>query len=193
MTIRAYIFGYRLLLLVFLLLLFFDLFISRRKKLIKELKSPFPLAFQRFEHAYVEIPFSLSLPFSQIFFFSLTISLLPMSRPWRMHPYWWLFKYVNNRFLLFFSPPLKKTTKILAGLSEVIIYSSPDDRRKNRGFCFLEYDSHKSASLAKRRLSTGRVKIFGCDIIVDWADPQEEPDNDTMSKVYIFGREDSLV
>ena len=70
-----------------------------------------------------------------------------------------------------------------AGLAEVIIYSSPDDRRKNRGFCFLEYDSHKSASLAKRRLSTGRVKIFGCDIIVDWADPQEEPDTDTMSKV----------
>lgn len=70
-----------------------------------------------------------------------------------------------------------------AGLAEVIIYSSPDDRRKNRGFCFLEYDSHKSASLAKRRLSTGRVKIFGCDIIVDWADPQEEPDNDTMSRV----------
>jgi glycogen synthase len=73
-----------------------------------------------------------------------------------------------------------------AGLAEVIIYSSPDDRRKNRGFCFLEYDSHKSASLAKRRLSTGRVKIFGCDIIVDWADPQEEPDNDTMSRVKYF-------
>lgn len=72
---------------------------------------------------------------------------------------------------------------LTAGLAEVIIYSSPDDRRKNRGFCFLEYDSHKSASLAKRRLSTGRVKIFGCDIIVDWADPQEEPDNDTMSRV----------
>ena len=68
----------------------------------------------------------------------------------------------------------------------MIIYSSPDDRRKNRGFCFLEYDSHKSASLAKRRLSTGRVKIFGCDIIVDWADPQDEPDNDTMSKVKVL-------
>ena len=78
---------------------------------------------------------------------------------------------------------LISTRPNLAGLSEVIIYSSPDDRRKNRGFCFLEYDSHKSASLAKRRLSTGRVKIFGCDIIVDWADPQEEPDQDVMSKV----------
>lgn len=42
---------------------------------------------------------------------------------------------------------------------EVIIYSSPDDKKKNRGFCFLEYESHKSASLAKRRLGTGRIKV----------------------------------
>lgn len=71
----------------------------------------------------------------------------------------------------------------VAGLTEVIIYSSPDDKKKNRGFCFLEYESHKAASLAKRRLSTGRIKVWGCDIIVDWADPQEEPDEQTMSKV----------
>ena len=65
----------------------------------------------------------------------------------------------------------------------MIIYSSPDDKKKNRGFCFLEYESHKAASLAKRRLETGRVKVWSCDIIVDWADPQEEPDEDTMSQV----------
>ena len=53
-----------------------------------------------------------------------------------------------------------------------------------RGFCFLEYESHKAASLAKRRLETGRVKVWSCDIIVDWADPQEEPDDDTMSQVF---------
>ncbi len=52
-----------------------------------------------------------------------------------------------------------------------------------RGFCFLEYESHKAASLAKRRLETGRVKVWSCDIIVDWADPQEEPDVETMSQV----------
>lgn len=76
--------------------------------------------------------------------------------------------------------------KLTAGLIEVIIYSSPDDKRKNRGFCFLEYESHKSASLAKRKLGTGRVKVWGCDIIVDWADPQEEPDEETMSKVKVL-------
>ncbi|KPJ04344.1 Heterogeneous nuclear ribonucleoprotein Q [Papilio xuthus] len=72
------------------------------------------------------------------------------------------------------------------GLVEVIIYSSPDDKKKNRGFCFLEYESHKAASLAKRRLGTGRIKVWGCDIIVDWADPQEEPDEQTMSKVKVL-------
>ena len=41
----------------------------------------------------------------------------------------------------------------------------------------------QAASLAKRRLSSGRLKVWGCEIIVDWADPQEEPDDDTMSKV----------
>lgn len=75
----------------------------------------------------------------------------------------------------------------IAGLTEVIIYSSPDDKKKNRGFCFLEYESHKAASLAKRRLSTGRIKVWSCDIIVDWADPQEEPDEQTMSKVSNYG------
>ena len=54
------------------------------------------------------------------------------------------------------------------------------------GFCFLEYESHKAASLAKRRLETGRIKVWGCDIIVDWADPQEEPDDETMSQVNTF-------
>ena len=71
-------------------------------------------------------------------------------------------------------------------MTDVIIYSAPDDRKKNRGFCFLEYESHKAASLAKRRLGTSRVKVWGCDIIVDWADPQEEPDDDTMSKVKVL-------
>ncbi len=70
------------------------------------------------------------------------------------------------------------------GVTDVIIYSSPDDsKKKNRGFAFLEYESHKAASLAKRRLSSGRIRVWGCDIIVDWADPIEEPDSDTMAKV----------
>ncbi|XP_046382385.1 heterogeneous nuclear ribonucleoprotein Q-like isoform X2 [Ischnura elegans] len=76
--------------------------------------------------------------------------------------------------------------KMTVGLTKVIIYSSPDDEKKNRGFCFLEYESHKAASLAKRRLSSLRTRIWGLDIFVDWADPQEEPDEETMSKVKVL-------
>ncbi|VEN50749.1 unnamed protein product [Callosobruchus maculatus] len=35
---------------------------------------------------------------------------------------------------------LEEFGKLTAGLVEVIIYSSPDDKKKNRGFCFLEYE-----------------------------------------------------
>ena len=30
------------------------------------------------------------------------------------------------------------------------------------------------------------MQVWGCDIIVDWADPQEEPDEQTMSKVKVL-------
>lgn len=68
----------------------------------------------------------------------------------------------------------------------MITYSPPEDHKKNRGFCFLEYDSHKNASAAKRKLTSSGMKIFKCDILVDWADPQEEPDEETMSKVKVL-------
>lgn len=82
---------------------------------------------------------------------------------------------------------MEEFSKLTDGLNEVIIYSSPDDsKKKNRGFAFLEYSSHKDASVAKRRIGNGRTRVWGCDIIVDWADPQEEPDDETMSKVKVL-------
>jgi len=80
---------------------------------------------------------------------------------------------------------LQEFTKVVEGLQDVIIYNVPDDpKKKNRGFTFLDFDSHKSAAAAKKRLASQRV--FGCDIIVDWADPLEEPDEETMSKVKVL-------
>jgi heterogeneous nuclear ribonucleoprotein R len=82
---------------------------------------------------------------------------------------------------------LEEFRKQTDGLLDVIIYSSPDDmKKKNRGFAFLEYDSHKSASMAKHRIGNGWTRVWGCDIIVDWADPLEEPDEETMSKVKVL-------
>jgi len=73
------------------------------------------------------------------------------------------------------------------GLVEVIVYGSADNpKQKNRGFAFLEYETHKQASNAKRKLQAGHPKFWQCDVIVDWADPMEEPDEDTMSKVKVL-------
>jgi len=73
------------------------------------------------------------------------------------------------------------------GLVEVIVYGSADNpKQKNRGFAFLEYESHKQASNAKRKLQAGHPKFWQCDVIVDWADPMDEPDDDTMSKVKVL-------
>lgn len=73
------------------------------------------------------------------------------------------------------------------GLVDVIVYGSADNpKQKNRGFAFLEYETHKQASNAKRKLQAGHPKFWQCDVIVDWADPMEEPDVETMSKVKVL-------
>jgi len=75
--------------------------------------------------------------------------------------------------------------KVEGGLIDVIIYSSSEDKKKNRGFAFLDFDSHKNASAAKKKLTYQR-KVMNCDITVDWADTQEEPDEETMEKVKVL-------
>lgn len=82
--------------------------------------------------------------------------------------------------------------KIVEGLSELIIFNGggdaaqpTDDKLKNRGFCFLEFIDHKSASVAKRKLSKFN-RVLNREIAVDWADPHEEPDEETMSKVKVL-------
>lgn len=41
------------------------------------------------------------------------------------------------------------------GVVDVIVYPSAMDRMKNRGFAFVEYESHKAAAMARRKLIPG--------------------------------------
>ncbi len=61
-------------------------------------------------------------------------------------------------------------------------------KKKNRGFCFLEYEDHKTAAQARRRLMSGKVKVWGNVVTVEWADPIEDPDPEVMAKVRCFPR-----
>lgn len=76
-----------------------------------------------------------------------------------------------------------KLKSVTEGLSDVILYHQPDDKKKNRGFCFLEYEDHKTAAQARRRLMSGKVKVWGNVVTVEWADPIEDPDPEVMAKV----------
>uniref|UniRef100_A0A1A8CNL1 Synaptotagmin binding, cytoplasmic RNA interacting protein n=1 Tax=Nothobranchius kadleci TaxID=1051664 RepID=A0A1A8CNL1_NOTKA len=77
---------------------------------------------------------------------------------------------------------VEEFSKVTEGVSDVILYHQPDDKKKNRGFCFLEYEDHKTAAQARRRLMSGKVKVWGNLVTVEWADPIEDPDPDVMAK-----------
>lgn len=73
--------------------------------------------------------------------------------------------------------------KVTEGVKDVIVYPSVSDKTKNRGFAFVEYENHKAAAMARRKLIPGRIHLWGHQIAVDWAEPEREVDEDIMSKV----------
>ncbi|XP_006023000.1 APOBEC1 complementation factor isoform X1 [Alligator sinensis] len=99
----------------------------------------------------------------------------------------------NCRLFVGGIPKTKKREEILAemrkvtdGVVDVIVYPSAADKAKNRGFAFVEYESHRAAAMARRKLLPGRIQLWGHNIAVDWAEPEVEVDEDTMSSVKIL-------
>lgn len=70
-------------------------------------------------------------------------------------------------------PPLKSVTKT---------YTSFNDDQ-NRGFAFIEFEDHETALAAKKRLTPGRVRMWGVDLKIQWAKPKEELQDTVASKV----------
>lgn len=76
--------------------------------------------------------------------------------------------------------------KVTEGVMDVIVYPSASDKTKNRGFAFVEYESHRSAAMARRKLMNGRVDLWGHNIAVDWAEPELEVDEEIMAQVILM-------
>ncbi|XP_045615667.1 probable RNA-binding protein 46 isoform X2 [Procambarus clarkii] len=77
--------------------------------------------------------------------------------------------------------------RVTEGVVKIILYPCINDRTKNRGYAFVEYTSHKAAAMARRRLFSGRIQLWGnTDVKVDWAEPELDVDNDIMSKVKVL-------
>ena len=53
-------------------------------------------------------------------------------------------------------------------------------------FAFVEYESHRAAAMARRKLMNGRVQLWNHPIAVDWAEPELEVDEEIMAQVCLF-------
>ena len=78
---------------------------------------------------------------------------------------------------------LSEMQRISVGVIKVIAYRSVMDKSKNRGFAFVEYESHKAAAMARRKLIDAKPSLWGRPIAVDWAEPEIDIDDETMRKV----------
>ena len=73
--------------------------------------------------------------------------------------------------------------QVTEGVKNVIVYPSASDKTKNRGFAFIEYESHRMAAMARKKLISGRIQLWGHNVAVDWAEPEIEVDEDIMAGV----------
>ena len=53
---------------------------------------------------------------------------------------------------------------ITEGISNVILYPSQTEPNKTRSYMFVEYESHRAAALARRKLVPGKIFLFGVEV-----------------------------
>lgn len=83
---------------------------------------------------------------------------------------------------------LNRVSQVVDGVSQVIMYKSPSNKSLNRGFCFIDFDSHKHAALARRTLVSAECVDLqlGTDLKIDWAIPEDQVDEDVMKLVNMY-------
>nr|CAD7264496.1 unnamed protein product [Timema shepardi] len=81
----------------------------------------------------------------------------------------------------------EEISRHVEGVTETILYNSVVNKRINRGFAFVEFESHREAAVARRKFMTGKYLLWNqTEISVDWAEPEREVDARVMSKVRIL-------
>ncbi|KAJ8732227.1 hypothetical protein PYW08_014957 [Mythimna loreyi] len=77
----------------------------------------------------------------------------------------------------------EELSKRVDGIVDLILYKNCYDKRLNRGFAFVEFSSHRAAAMARRALVPGCVKIWDQEVMVDWAEPEPDVDDEQMQRV----------
>lgn len=76
--------------------------------------------------------------------------------------------------------------QLVESVHDVIVYPSAGDKHKNRGFAFVEFQTHRAASVARKRLRRGKTQLWGHAIAVDWAEPERQVDDTVMANVRVL-------
>nr|XP_022905010.1 uncharacterized protein LOC111417045 [Onthophagus taurus] len=67
------------------------------------------------------------------------------------------------------------------GVTDIIMYRSYTDRANNRGYVFVDFESHKKA--AKARVLFANFDLWGSKLTVDWSTPLPYIDSATFIKI----------
>ncbi|XP_066144174.1 APOBEC1 complementation factor-like isoform X1 [Euwallacea fornicatus] len=103
-------------------------------------------------------------------------------------------KSVDNRRLFVGNVPRTKSyndiltlfRSCVKGVTNVILYSTWQDRKINRGFAFVEFESHMLASTARKRFHPRNLIAWNHIMYVDWADPIPDVDPIEMAQVTVL-------
>ncbi|XP_065560871.1 probable RNA-binding protein 46 isoform X2 [Artemia franciscana] len=77
-------------------------------------------------------------------------------------------------------------SRVTEGVVDVICYPGIADKSKSRGFAFVEYESHKAAAMARRKLLPQKILLFEQRVAVDWAEPEPMVSDEIMKNVRIL-------
>ena len=74
-------------------------------------------------------------------------------------------------------------TKVTPGVIDATVYPSVLDKSKNKGYAFVNYDSHRSAATARQVLMNPSTQLWQRHLTVDWAHVDPELDEEITSQV----------
>ncbi|XP_050516042.1 probable RNA-binding protein 46 [Diabrotica virgifera virgifera] len=69
------------------------------------------------------------------------------------------------------------------GVMDVIMYPDDFEPNKNRGFAFVEFVTHKKASLARRQLTPHNLILWNRELYVNWSEPIPDVNSEIMATV----------
>lgn len=78
-----------------------------------------------------------------------------------------------------------KFGKRVEGVKKVRVFNDTDDPSKNREFCFLIFNDHKSAALARRSMAESPFFIDGVSIKIQWAESEPVFRHSVLTRVSI--------